>query len=137
MIVANGKLMVTPTKALIQELYSQGFSNDQFTEYFGIDTTSKEMRDIIRSRKSWRKLANERAKNLVKIKRYIKYSMEHLNEKVYSVYTTRDGRKELKVCYATSTAYLSTDGVLSEKFDNVTLEQMGRMVAELERYDNP
>lgn len=56
--------------------------------------------------------------------------------KVYTVYTTKDGRKELKVCYATSTVYLVTEGEVTQKIANATLAKIGTVVDELERYDD-
>lgn len=56
-------------------------------------------------------------------------------EKTYTVYTTKDGKKELKVCYATGTAYLLS-GYETTKYNNVTLSKIGSLVEELEKYDN-
>lgn len=55
-------------------------------------------------------------------------------EKIYTLYKTSDERKEIKVCYQTSTAYLITDGKV-KKIDDVTLEIISNIISDLEKYD--
>jgi len=57
------------------------------------------------------------------------------SEKIYTVYQTKDGRMQLNVCYATSTAWLLTDGEVVSTERDVTLAGVGSMVASLEEYD--
>lgn len=57
------------------------------------------------------------------------------SEKIYTVYQTKDGRMQLKVCYATSTAWLLKEGELVSTERDVTLAGVGGMVAALEDYD--
>ena len=54
------------------------------------------------------------------------------SEKIYTVYQTKDGRMQLKVCYATSTAWLLKEGELVSTERDVTLAGVGGVVAALE-----
>lgn len=56
--------------------------------------------------------------------------------KVYTVYTTADDRIELRVCYATATAYTLTEGELTAEDNDVSCEDIQRMIDSLEDYDN-
>ncbi|MCQ2299763.1 MAG: hypothetical protein MJZ81_06535 [Bacteroidales bacterium] len=56
-------------------------------------------------------------------------------EKVYTIYETADGRKELKMCYATSTAWVLTDGRLTETVEHVSLLKALELVRDMQRYD--
>lgn len=55
--------------------------------------------------------------------------------KTYKVYETRDGKRELYVQYKTSVAYVMGGGRLIDCKNNATIDDVERMVAELERYD--
>lgn len=55
--------------------------------------------------------------------------------KTYPVYTTEDGRLELRMSYDTATAYLLSEGQLSSKHELATIEELAHMVRNLETYD--
>lgn len=55
--------------------------------------------------------------------------------KTYPVYTTEDGRLELRMSYDTATAYLLSEGQLSSKQELTTIEELAHMVRNLETYD--
>lgn len=61
--------------------------------------------------------------------------MGNKQEKVYKIYETKDGRRELFAKYATSEAFVMCEGELIEKRDNVTVRDLEEMTAALERYD--
>ena len=59
-----------------------------------------------------------------------------MKKEIYTLYTTNDGRLELMRNYKKGEAYMLSEGELANTYKEVTMEDIKRLIADLEAYDD-